>query len=425
MTAPLLDSLREGVDTRLANGLRVLIVEASNIPLVHFAWIAPAGSRHDPRGLEGLASLTWPLLRAGTESMGGREIDAQTEDLGADIVPRVSWDSGRLALELLDEDWRFGLELGWELLRRPLLPERDLEMHRRQRLRTIERARRDPSAQSRDALLRRFFGDSARARNLFGNPASLECIRRRDVVAFHSRRFCPSGMTLVCLGSLRPPAVLEHLASMPMEPRSKGDLAEAGESVAAPDLPSLEHLEIADASAAEATLGFSIPTADEGQILEAELLTNILGTRLRSALRERCGASYHVNSSLFVRGDLGLLTLVAKVDPENLALAFDQMRGEAEGLAAGRLSAAELRLAKTVVEVETWRSFQRLPSAASALERLARSGPVLSAFEGLAERLASTTARELEDLAARVLCLERAGFVSASSGVPPSLRRVS
>ena len=56
-------------ETKLANGLRVIVAERPSLPLLAMELIIRVGSEKDPNARAGTASLTGSLLTKGTEKM--------------------------------------------------------------------------------------------------------------------------------------------------------------------------------------------------------------------------------------------------------------------------------------------------------------------------------------------------------------------
>ncbi|MGB8805683.1 MAG: hypothetical protein WCC93_12215, partial [Chthoniobacterales bacterium] len=61
-------------ETKLDNGLRVIVAERPSLPLLAMELIIRIGSEKDPNDRAGTASLTGALLTKGTEKMSAPEI---------------------------------------------------------------------------------------------------------------------------------------------------------------------------------------------------------------------------------------------------------------------------------------------------------------------------------------------------------------
>lgn len=91
-------------DFTLPNGLRVLVIERHDVPVISFVTHAAAGSVNDPSGSTGLAHFFERLTFKGTESIGTRDAAAEKKALDAmeDAYARLDAEraKGRLANDI-------------------------------------------------------------------------------------------------------------------------------------------------------------------------------------------------------------------------------------------------------------------------------------------------------------------------------------
>ncbi|MFN2492412.1 MAG: insulinase family protein, partial [Pyrinomonadaceae bacterium] len=71
--------------TTLSNGLVVVVVEDSRLPLVSYRLALRTGNAHDPAELPGLMDMLTGLLTEGTESRTSRQIADEVARLGATL----------------------------------------------------------------------------------------------------------------------------------------------------------------------------------------------------------------------------------------------------------------------------------------------------------------------------------------------------
>src|SRR3954454_19653302 len=72
-------------ETKLENGLRVIVANRPGLPMVAAQVVIGTGAEADPADLAGTASMTGALLAKGTESMSAPQIAQTIESLGGDI----------------------------------------------------------------------------------------------------------------------------------------------------------------------------------------------------------------------------------------------------------------------------------------------------------------------------------------------------
>jgi zinc protease len=103
----------------LENGLRVIVAEAHEVPLVEFYTMVGAGSAQDPAGKEGLASLTADLLTRGAGKLSAEDFARTVESLGGSIAADAGTDGTIVSGEFLRDDFPTGLDLLRQVLREP------------------------------------------------------------------------------------------------------------------------------------------------------------------------------------------------------------------------------------------------------------------------------------------------------------------
>ena len=70
-------------EKKLANGLRILVVEKAGAPIEALAFVVRRGATADPEGKAGLASLTAAMLEAGSNKRSQAQIAALADAMGA------------------------------------------------------------------------------------------------------------------------------------------------------------------------------------------------------------------------------------------------------------------------------------------------------------------------------------------------------
>lgn len=72
-------------ETKLANGLTVLVLEQHKLPTVAFTLWVKTGALADPKELPGLAKATAEMLREGTSQRSSAQLAAEIDGLGASL----------------------------------------------------------------------------------------------------------------------------------------------------------------------------------------------------------------------------------------------------------------------------------------------------------------------------------------------------
>ncbi|MFQ5551775.1 MAG: M16 family metallopeptidase, partial [Gemmatimonadales bacterium] len=143
----------------LSNGLRVMLMEKHNVPLVQVDLVVHSGTVDDPRGKTGLASLTAAMMDEGAGDRDALELADAIEFLGADILVgaglHVSWVDLHTPLAQLEP----ALELYADVILRPTFAAEELDRQRRNRLTSIMQWHDEARVIASQMFNRVLFGD--------------------------------------------------------------------------------------------------------------------------------------------------------------------------------------------------------------------------------------------------------------------------
>src|SRR4030095_8877266 len=114
----------------LPNGLVVIIVEDTRLPLVSYRLALRTGDAHDPPELPGLMDMMTGLLTEGTESKTSREIADEVARLGAALHAGANSDHTTIAASSLSSFSDNILELMADVALRPSFPENEVDLAR-------------------------------------------------------------------------------------------------------------------------------------------------------------------------------------------------------------------------------------------------------------------------------------------------------
>lgn len=346
------------VRLRLDGGLKVVMAEDDTVPLVQLHAALPAGTRFEPRGGEGLAALTIAALREGTARRSADDIDEAAEELGADIATHADWDMSSALIELLSSDLSFGVELLFEMLAAPSFPAASLERLRRRQLARLRQQSSAPGEIADRWFARALYGETAYGRPLLGRHSALRTIDRDAVAEFHRAHFGLPGMVLVAAGSFRA-GQLARLA----ESSAAACARAAPPAPPALEPPALGHkraflLDLPHAAQTELRAGHVGVARGHPEFAALQLLSAVLGRRLKRRLREECGYTYHLRCRFISRGAAGPFAVSAAVGNEHAGETVRAVAREMERLREEPVPAAELGVARNYLTGVYLRSFQ-------------------------------------------------------------------
>ncbi|PYT53341.1 MAG: peptidase M16 [Acidobacteria bacterium] len=189
--------------TTLSNGLKVILAERHEVPLVNFWMTADAGYAADQFAAPGTASMTSSLLDGGTSTRTALQISDQLAMLGAELRAYSNLDLSIVQLSSLRAKLDPSLELFADVILNPSFPESDFTRQQKQQLAAIEREQNTPVQMA----LRVFPGLLYGAGHAYGNPLtgsgttdSVTKMKREELVKFHQTWYRPNNATLVVVG---------------------------------------------------------------------------------------------------------------------------------------------------------------------------------------------------------------------------------
>ena len=197
----------------LPNGLQVVIVPTSRLPLVDFRLVARAGSVYDPAGREGVARLTAELLTQGAAGRDAKQVAGDIEFVGGSLDAGAGADQFVVSCEVLKKDLALGLELFRDVIVSPRFSPEEFDRKKEETLGQIASDKSEPSVIAENSMTRWFWGDnSPMGHPAIGWEASVKAITRDDVASFHKRFLTPDRSVLVVVGDVNAATIEKDLA---------------------------------------------------------------------------------------------------------------------------------------------------------------------------------------------------------------------
>jgi zinc protease len=188
--------------TKLANGLSVIVVPTSRLPLVDFRLVTRAGSVNDPAGKEGVAHLTADLLTQGAGKRTAKQLADDIEFVGGTLDASAGAEQMVVSCEVLKKDLALGLEMFRDVIVSPAFGKEDFDRKKEEALGQIASDKSEPEVIAENAMTHWFWGDSPLGHPAIGWEASLKGLSRDDVVRFHRGLLTPERSVLVIVGDV-------------------------------------------------------------------------------------------------------------------------------------------------------------------------------------------------------------------------------
>jgi zinc protease len=343
------------VEETLPNGLRVIVVERHESPLVSAQLLIKNGSEADPIEFAGLADMTANLLTKGTQTRDATKIAQEVESLGASLDSGARWDSSYATVSGMSSKIPQAMEILADVVRRPTFKSEEVERLRQQYLDNVTLALGDPGTIARFVAARVVFGDSPYGHPVSGTTESLTRISAAAITKMHSRYYRPDNAILVIGGDINAKDAIAlatkyfgdwQKPSMPLPSLSAaidGAGSKAGRVVV------IDKPDAGQAAVFLARTGINRKDPDYFRGIVSNSVLSGYSGRLNQEIRIKRGLSYGAGSSLDTRRDVGPFVASAQTKNESGAQVAELLLGEINRLSSAPPADVELTPRKAVL----------------------------------------------------------------------------
>ncbi len=398
-------------EDRLSNGLRILVAERHEIPVVNF-WLAfDVGYAADHSAAPGAARLTTSLLTSGTERRNALEVSDEVQMLGAQLSAGSNLDTSTIFLSALQSNLDQTLDLFADVVLHPAFPQEDFQRQQRLQLAAIANEKVTPLQMALRALPPVLFGaDHAYGLPLTGSGTeeSVAKISRDDVARFYSEWFKPNNATLIVVGDTTLSKIkpkLEKLFSV----WQGGEVP--AKKVGTVQLPAKPVVYLIDKPGAEHSVviaGTVAPPPNVQSEIALETMNGVFGgnfgARLNMNLREEKHWSYGAASVLYgARGQRPFLAY-ASVQGDKTSDSIHEMLREFSGMTGLKpVREDELEKVKQQQILELPGSHETMNSIGGTINDLLQLGLPLDYYDSYVSRVKALTLNDIDASAKQLL----------------------
>ena len=187
----------------LSNGLRVVLLEKHEVPLVQINLVFMTGSVMDPEGKTGLASMTAAMMMEGAAGRDALALADAIDYLGAEMSASAGLHTSSVSLQTPLTKLDSALALQADIALRPTFPPAELERKRKDRLTTLLQWRDQPRSQASVMFNRVVYGDAhPYGVSAIGDEQAIRSLRVEDLQRFFARYYRPNNAFLVVVGDV-------------------------------------------------------------------------------------------------------------------------------------------------------------------------------------------------------------------------------
>ena len=341
-------------ETKLANGLRVIVVERPGLPLLAAEVLIRNGAEVDSKDLAGTASMTGSLLTRGTETMTAPQIASAIESLGGSIDSGAHWEASRATIVVMSDKAEPALKILSDVVLHPTFKQEEIDRLKNQTLDGLRVALRQPGALSQFVIGRALFGDAPYGRSHTGTIESIQAIKRDDIVKLYQTYYVPDNAALILSGDLTLEQGRKYAeqffggwkGSLPVQPVPPPGTAKEWKPInVVIDMPEAGQAAV---SLARPGVKRSSPDYYAGIVANASLGSGFV-SRLNREIRIKRGLSYGARSSLEARRDVGPFIATAQTKNQSAAEVAKLMQVELKRLKTEPVQGEELKSRQAVL----------------------------------------------------------------------------
>ncbi|HET9266774.1 MAG TPA: pitrilysin family protein [Vicinamibacterales bacterium] len=396
-------------DTRLANGLRVIISEDRFAPVYAIAVSYGVGSKDERPGRTGFAHLFEHMMFKGSDNVGPGEHFFLVFNYGGSMNGTTNTDR-TLYFEVMPRNQLdLGLFLESDRMRSLAITKENLD-NQRQAVQEERRLRLDnqPYGKSQERFNELAYDNPAYHHSVIGSMEDLNAATVDDVASFFRTYYAPNNAVVAIVGDLDAKATLakveKYFGDIPRQPSpAPVDLSE-------PEMKAERRETIPDrlARLAQINIGYKIPNATHADYPALAALGQILGAGESSRLYQRLVKTQelcaNVGSGSAQRMGPALFNITCAVRPgKNIADAEAAITEEVARLHTGAVTADELQRVRSSARRQGVSTRESVLARAQSLADNAVLYNDPNRINTNPEKTSAVTAADVQRVAARYL----------------------
>ncbi len=351
--APIAAAIPQPVEMRLANGMRLIVVEKHDLPIVTASLVASGGAATDPAARAGAASLAAALMTKGTRTRSATDIARAIESLGGSIGSDADRDGASVDVTVKSDQLAPAMAILADVAINPAFAADEIERARAQAIDGVTLTMKDPAQLAALVANRAVFGAAPYGMAVEGTATSLKAIARTDLTAAYARTWRPDGAALVLVGDITP-AAAKTLAESGFGNWKAPTTAAAKPPVAGPlPAPRVVVVDMPDAGQAGVVVARPGITRTDPRFYPLAVANTVLGggfsSRLNQEIRIKRGLAYGAASGVQARRLPGIIAARTQTKNPTAADVVTLIAGEMARMGSEAVPAAELETRKAVL----------------------------------------------------------------------------
>jgi zinc protease len=401
-------------ETKLPNGLSIVLVEDSRFPLVTMRLNFQAGSKFDPPDRPGLAEAVASLLNEGTRTRTSRQISEETDAMGGSLTAEAGADSLTIGGSAVSESLPRLLTLLADVTLNATFPQEEVDLYKQNRIQNLHAERSEPSFLAHEKMAQALYGSSPYA-HVAPTEQAIGKLDSKVLVGFRDNYLVPNNAALLLIGRLPARAELVKTVTQlfgswqqrQLPPAPKMDAPAAHRQIILVDRPGSVQADI--------HIGRSAPTRLSSEYFPLAVGNAVLGTgassRMFRNIREKEGFAYDAHTEYVTKRDAADLTAVTQVRNEVIEPALHAVFTELENMASAPVPADELTNTKNFLSGIYLIRLETQDGLATQLNMIQTLGLPNNFLETYTTRVRSVEPGQIEEVAKKYIAPDQDAVV--------------
>jgi len=338
----------------LSNGMRVLLLEDHELPLIRGLALVRTGNLLDPGDKRGLSQVMADVLRSGgTKSKTGDQIDEELENIAGSVEAGMDETSASISFSGLKETADQVLAVFKDVLTNPEFRQDKLDLTLTQYRTAIARRNDDAGDIPSRELTRILYGPDTP----YGWQPEYEHlarIHREDLIAFYGRYYFPKNIMLAVYGDFPAAEMRDKLEKLFADWKVERPPAPPFPALTAKPAPGVYFATREDVTQTFFSIGHLGGTLRDPDYPALEVAANILGegfsSRLVARIRTQLGYAYSIGAGWSANyNHLGTFRIGGSTKSMTTVETVEAIREEVDKLRTTEVTEKELNDAKQAV----------------------------------------------------------------------------
>ncbi len=406
---PVMSACAEGLinpdrDFRLDNGLRVILIKDTRIPMVHLSLVVKAGSEADSPDISGRANLAGTMLRMGSKNYTAEDLAEAIDSVGGTLETMVYREFTAINGDFLSRDFDLAVRMISDVVINPNFDEEVLEQAVRRQKSILYQMRSLPNEMISIELYRHFYPGSGYGLSSMGTMTGVANVTIGDIKDYYDKYFKANNAALIIIGDFATEEAIHKLGSafggwssgkVPQIPKVEINL---------PDTTRIYLLNNPSAANTEFIIGHPASPVGSDDFPKLVILSYLLGgggeiSRLQRSLIEDRNLALNINSALIWSRREGMLLVTGSAVHSMAADAITESLAIIERLRTLKIPANEIKEAISFYKGYLPMYLETAAGKAAGIDELLGFGVGLNYFDKLFQGMLKADPSSLRDTA--------------------------